>query len=133
MNKIAYEQLKSCKVAEVGNIDLSTTHVLINRSRGVQSKDLFSESQDDFGLGDKYLIKVEKYIINPPKHFTLADNWNNGTVPPSEYMVVEVIQIVGKMIKVSAVAYDYIQNKILDKAWVGWLPKKSMSILQKLL
>lgn len=73
-------------------------------------------------LGNRLTIKVENYIINQPDNFSLSENWNKGTVPPEELLEVEIIQILGKMVKVNAV------GKYTRIEWEGWLPRKSFKI-----
>ena len=77
----------------------------------------------DFVIGQQYNIKIEKYILNPPPTFTLASNWNGGTIPPEEEMLVVVLQTAGNMIKFKC------KGKTTGIYWEGWLPKKSITIL----
>ena len=70
----------------------------------------------------KQNVQIEKYIINQPVNFSLAENWNCGTVPPEEILEIEIIQVLGKMIKVNAV------GKCTRIEWQGWLPVKGFKI-----
>lgn len=83
------------------------------------SKKLFS----DFEIGQVYNIKIEDYILNPPQTFTLAANWNFGTVPPEKELTAKVLQIAGKMIKFECI------GKTSNISWIGWIPKKSIEIM----
>lgn len=78
--------------------------------------------KSQFERGEKFTIKIEPYIINQPPNFTLAENWNKGTVPPEEILDVEVLQLMDNMIKFKA------RGKCTKIAWEGWLPRKSFKI-----
>ena len=74
-------------------------------------------------IGNKFTIKIENYIINQPPNFSLSENWNGGTVPPEEILDIEIVQTMGKMIKVKAI------GKCTGINWEGWLPQKSFKII----
>lgn len=74
--------------------------------------------------GVKAKIKIASYIINPYDSFTLADNWNNGTKPDDEILNVEVLQVMGKMIRVNS------SGDSTKTVWSGWLPKGAIEILE---
>ena len=78
----------------------------------------------EFEQGHFYIIKVEDYIVHPYEGFTLHDNWNNGVIPTDNEMQIEVVQVMGKMMKINALG---IHDK---KMWSGWIPKKSAKIIQ---
>ena len=124
MNKYIKEQLANVKVAELPPYDDTTMSMLIPK-QVVGS-----------GLGVKrdgcYLIQVAPYVINSPDGFTLHDNWNNGIAPKHEFMKAEVSQIMGKMIKVNTLGFDYSNNKDIDDIWSGWLPAKSIKVIKEL-
>lgn len=112
MNKFIKEQLNKCKVADIPEFNDSTTTLLIKQ----KTKPNFNESGE-------CIIEVEDYIIHPYPGFTLHDNWNSGIVPTDKQMKVIIVQDMGKMIKVKGVGIND------NKAWGGWLPKKSCKIL----
>lgn len=82
--------------------------------------------------GKYYLIKVEDYIIKPFDGFTLHDNWNKGIIPKHRYMKIQILRLMGNMINVNSIGFDYDTNQDTQDMWTGWLPKKSISILQEL-
>ena len=47
-------------------------------------------------------------------------------------MKCEVEQIMGKMIKVNTVGYDYQNQLDTNDLWSGWLPEKAIKILEVL-
>lgn len=124
MNPLIEKQLKNCKRCEIPFYDENTTSLVIPKN---SIKKELGWSKDSC-----YLIKIEDYVINPPPGFTLAQNWNNGTTPPSVYMNVCCIQIMGKMIKVDGISFDIDKNVPLDKAWCGWLPIAAVKIIREI-
>ena len=111
MSKALFNELKKIEDI-VPEYDETSTEILIPKT-------------DSMLKGAYYLIEVEEYIIHPYEGFDLHDNWNNGIVPTDKQMNIEVIDIMGKMIKVFA-------NGLNDKkVWEGWLPRKSIHILER--
>lgn len=119
MNKIIQNELKKCKVANIPFFDDNTTEIIIQKGGKAVVK-------DDIILNHYYKIEVEDYIIKPYDGFTLHDNWNNGIIPKDKIMNCEVIQIMGKMIKVEAVGAD------TSNTWTGWLPRKSFHVVEEI-
>jgi hypothetical protein len=79
-----------------------------------------------------YLIQVEDYILNPPDGFTLHTNWNHNKIPKCKYMKIDVNKIMGKMIKVNSIGYDMDSKVNINEMWEGWLPEKSIIVLERL-
>ena len=123
MNKYVLEELKKCKVAKLPPYDSTTKQMVIPKS---------APTSQLLDIGKCYLIQLEPYILNPPEGFTLHENWNKNIKPPQEFLKVEISQIMGKMIKVNALGYDYKAGQDTNEIWEGWLPRKSISILQEL-
>lgn len=119
MDKIIKEQLNKCKVANIPFFDDNTTEIIIQRGDNAIIK-------DDLILNHYYKIEVEDYIIKPYDGFNLASNWNNGVVPKDKVMNCEITQIMGKMIRVEAVGVN------TNNSWSGWLPRKSIHILEEI-
>lgn len=119
MYKIIEEQLKKCKVAEIPSYGDNTTEIIIPKNNEAQVK-------NDLLLDHYYKIEVEDYIIKPYEGFTLHDNWNYGIIPKDKIMNCEIVQIMGKMVKVNAVGSDS------DNSWSGWLPRKSFKVIEEL-
>lgn len=112
MNKFVKRELE--KVSDLLPAwDETTTHLVIENENVAPML---------YNVGDKFTIRVENYIINQPVNFSLAENWNGGTVPPEEILDVEIVQLLGKMLKVKAI------GKCTHIAWEGWLPTKGFRI-----
>lgn len=124
MNPIISEQLKQLKIANIPVFDESTTQILIPKSGQILSQDL--------ELHKCYLVRVEPYITNPPQNFTLHTQWNNGIIPKESYYKCEVIQLLGKMVKIVGNGFDYKSNQDLTYHWEGWLPKQSIHIIKEI-
>ena len=124
MNKYVKEQLSKVKVAELPPYDDTTVSMFIPKIACGGGSGVLRDHC--------YLIQVEPYIINPPEGFTLHDNWNSGIVPKHQFMKAVVCQVMGKMIKVDALGFDYENNRDIDYMWTGWLPTKSIKIIKEL-
>lgn len=115
MNKFIKEQLNKCKIANIPNFNDNTVELIIQKQ--------YNNKKLEFELGYEYDISVEDYIIHPYPGFTLHDNWNKGIVPTDNKMHILVIKDLGKMMCVQAIGMND------NKAWGGWLPKKSCKII----
>lgn len=121
MNKRIEKELKKCTIAKVSmNFDENGTLII------PQYKEIKLEEDVCF------LIKLDEYVTNPPSTSTLATNWNNGSIPTHSYYIVDVVQMMGNMVKVNGIAYDYENNKDTNITWSGWLPKHCINVLKKL-
>lgn len=124
MNPLIKKQLDKVRRVTLEPYDDSTTTIHINRR--TDGGNLFLEQ-------DKcYLISIEDYILNPPDGFTLHTNWNNGIAPMCKVLKIDVSKIMGKMIKVNAMGYDLKNQCDLPYFWEGWLPQKSITIIERL-
>lgn len=124
MNKFIKQELNKVKVAQVPPFDEHTTHLTIPKLDG--------RIYYEFRVGHYYLIELENYIVKPYDGFTLHDNWNNGVVPKSKYYKCECQKIMGHMVKIQGVGYDYINKVDLTDSWGGWIPIKSCQIIKEL-
>ena len=122
MNSFIKEQLKKCKVAEVPNLEQAKEVLFIPKK----------EPEKEPELNHYYIIELEDYVINEPEGFTLSANWNKGTKPTCSYYKVQVVQLLGKMVKVSGISYDVINSTDLSDVWTGWLPRASFHIKKEL-
>ena len=112
------------KVADLPPYNEDTMHLVIPKKAGPVRTDLI--------VNHYYLIQVEDYIVKPFEGFTLHDNWNKGIPPKHNFLKVEVLQIMGKMIKVKSIGYDYLNQRDTSDLWEGWLPRKAIKIIEVL-
>ena len=91
------------------------------------------EPQISFQVAGRYLVGLPEYIVNEPANYNLSANWNRGITPQSTCLLVYVTQVFGKMEKVNAQGYDYLQQCVLQDIYEGlWLPIESVTIISKL-
>ena len=114
MNRFIREQLNKITIPMPDWNDDTTIFVIPKQGNNIKV---------DFVVGGTYDIMIEDYILNPPPNFTLSSNWNYNTNPPEKELRVEVLQIVGKMLKFKCI------GKTTGIEWEGWLPRKSITIL----
>lgn len=123
MNKWIKKQLRLVKVADLPHYEEDTTLIKIpkkiNQGLSVQ-------------LNHYYLIELEDYILKPPPGFSLHVDWNNNKVPQHKFYKCQCIRLMGKMIKILGVAFDYENRLDLDENWDGWLPLKSVKVLREI-
>lgn len=113
INPLIEKELNEIKVANVPEID-SYEFVISKGTRSV--------SEIVFEKGKYYCIELKDYIIHPYEGFNLHVQWNNNIPPKDIVMNVEVLDIMGKMIKVTGTGSSGI-------VWTGWLPISSITIL----
>jgi hypothetical protein len=123
MNDIIKERLAKCSVAQIPEYDDNTTRMIIPKASFIP---------EEWITGRCYLIKLENYIVNPPDNFNLHEQWNNGIVPKHHYMKCEVVNKMGKMIKVEGIGFDIVTNTATNDFWSGWLPKKSIKKIEEI-
>lgn len=124
MNDIIKEQLKKVRWVALPDYDDNTTQMIIKK----QGKPTL-----EFNVGHFYIFEIADYILTPSDTFTLASNWNKGIIPQSKYIRCQILQIMGKMIRVGAIGYD-LSNQT-DKSDIYeslWLPKAGIKIIDYL-
>jgi hypothetical protein len=118
MSKLVEEQLAKVQIADLTNYNVESNTYFIPRKIGIKLEE------------DKtYIIKLK------PNLFTneiLKINWNNNSVPPHEYLTIEVQKIMGKMVKITSVAYDINTKQPILKFWTGWLGFENFDVIQVL-
>lgn len=117
MNKFIKKQLDKCRIP-LPYYDENTTHLIISKNENLKKL-------EELEIGHFYQIELADYVVNEPPTFTLSSNWNNGTKPPEHSMTIEIVQMIGKMIKINGVG-----NKT-NIAWEGFVPKKSIKVVKK--
>ena len=122
MNEIIKEQLSKCKLAQIPSFDDNTTTLVLHKR----------EPEKDPELNHYYIIELEDYIVNEPDGFTLSSNWNKGSKPKYSYYRVEIIQLMGKMIKVRGIGYDPVTDTDYLELWAGWLPRSGFHIKKEI-
>lgn len=125
MNPLLLQQLKKIKAVKLPEYDETTINLVIPKQEVLKITSV--------EVGHYYLLELADYLLHPSDSFTLHQNWNNNIIPKDHYMKAEVSQILGKMIKIQGVGYDYATSTDLDTVWEGWVPLKSVNILEELI
>lgn len=73
-----------------------------------------------------YLIKLKPQAFN---NRYVIDNWNNGSMPTTNFLKIDVSKKMSKMIKVVGVAFDYEHNRDLASFWSGWLSTDDIEVI----
>ena len=118
--KLVLEQLKKVNYADLSNFDKETNTYMIPRY-----------SKPKYDVGKMYVVKIPLDILNMTNS-ALATNWNNCTCPKSEYLKIYVSKMVGKMIYVDSLGFDFEGNKDLTNMWSGYLPTEEITQIQAL-
>lgn len=124
MNDLIKQQLQNCKVANVPQFSDNDTQIVIPKGTSL--------TVSPYQVHKCYVIELENYIINPPQTFTLADNWNNGSVPKRKYYKCEISQVVGKMVKIIGCGYDPDTDTDFSDVWEGWVPQNGIKLIKEL-
>ena len=121
MNPIIKKQLEQCKVADLSNYDNLTRTYMIpkyNQLRVVE--------------GNSYIISLDKSLLFPNPGDVFHINWNRGSVPTVENMLVEVSKVNGKFICVDGIGYNLDSGTTTLDVWSGWLPLEKVTIVKGL-
>jgi hypothetical protein len=65
-------------------------------------------------------------IINNPDS-VLAINWNSGTYPKTPYLKIYISKIMGPMIYVDGIGFDFETKQDLSIMWSGWLNTEELT------
>lgn len=121
MNKIIKNQLDKVSVAKLPYYDDNTTSIIIPKLSTLYLKENCC-----------YILKLDDIMLHPSENSVLVTNWNNNSIPTSRYYKADINQIMGKMVKITGLAYDFENKKDLSDIWVGWLVLDNIEILEKL-
>lgn len=92
INKIIEKELNKVSEADLSNFDPSTNTYVIPQKKSIKLEvDCF------------YFIHLKNTFF---KDDSLKVNWNNNTLPIYEYLKIEVLTTLPRMIKVAAIGYD---------------------------
>lgn len=119
MTKTVKRELAKVTIADLSNFDESELTYKIPKYNKFK-----------YEVNKCYLIQLDDFIVHP-YDMTLANNYNNGSVPNYNYYYVEVMRVVGKMIRVSGIAYDINRNENINSIWEGWLPVDNIHVIER--
>ena len=124
VNPLIKTQLDKIRTVKVPPYEDNTTHITIPM-RTPNDPIILEEDKC-------YIVQVEDYILNPPDGFTLHTNWNQNKIPKHKIMKIDVRKVMGKMIKVNSIGYDIINKVNINDVWEGWLPEKSITVIERI-
>ena len=117
MNNIIKQQLLNVTVTNIEFND-DTTYIFIPKTIKILNSSLKK--------GEYYMLKLFDNVTHPSSSSTLASNWNNGIIPKYDLYTVEILDNMGKMIKVNGVA-----NMDPTDNFYGWLPYDGFEVINK--
>jgi hypothetical protein len=103
------EQLEKCQFADLNNYDSETNTFLIKRY-----------SAPTYEVNHCYLVRLPTSIVNKTDS-VLAVNWNNGSAPNTQYLKIYISKILGNMIYVDSIGFNFETKQDLNLMWSGWL------------
>ena len=120
MNQLIKNELDKVNVALIPAYNEDTLTLLIPKGSREVDKIKFEK-------GKYYTIEIaDRLLRSDDELLNLHIQWNNGIVPKDKYMNIEVIDIMGNMVKVTGTGHGTIN------AWTGWLPINSVEICKLL-
>ena len=120
MRDLIKNQLKQVTYANLSNFDEATQTFIIPK---------YSEPR--YEVGKMYLVQLPISIINQTNS-VLATNWNNCSAPSGQYLKVYVSKMMGKMIYVDSLVFNFETNQDTSIMWSGWLPSEEITQISAL-
>lgn len=118
MKDIIQKQLQRVEYADLSNFNADSNTYVIKKRVDIKLE-----------VDSCYLIRVKPSAYN---NITVVNNWNNGNMPSSEYLKVDISKVMSKMVKVVGVAHDYQKHQDLASFWSGWLSTDDVEVIAKL-
>lgn len=109
IRNIVKQQLEKCNFADLNNYDLKTNTFIIRKY-----------CKPTYEMNHCYLVRLPLNIVNIADS-VLAVNWNNGTFPRSQYLKIYISKMLGNMIYVDSIGFDFETKQDLNLMWSGWL------------
>ena len=109
IRQLIKDQLEKCKFADLNNYDIRNNSYLIKKY-----------CTPTYELNHCYLVKLPIGIINK-NDSVLAVNWNSGSSPSIQYLKIYISKIMGTMIYVDSIGFDFESKQDLNLMWSGWL------------
>ena len=116
--QIIKNQLNKVVYADLSNYDEKTNTYYIPKINQIKLQ-----------INHSYIIKVKDSLYN---NELLKSNYNQGRTPPYKNYLIDVVSILGKVIKVNGVEYDLENNRVLNNLWSGYLSIKDIEILKEM-
>lgn len=114
IRQLIQSQLENCQFADLNNYDHRTNTFFVKKY-----------SKPTYELNHCYLVKLPINIINK-NDSVLAVNWNSGNSPNTQYLKIYISKIMGTMIYVDSVGFDFETKQDLNSMWSGWLDSSQL-------
>ncbi len=114
------EQLEKCQFADLNNFDPNTNTFYIKKYY-----------KPTYEANKCYLVRLPISIVNVPDS-VLAVNWNNGSYPKAQYLKIYISKIMGTMIYVDSIGFDFDTKQDLNLMWSGWLDSEQLTQISTL-
>lgn len=114
IRQIIQDQLENCQFANLNNYDSRGNTFLIKKY-----------SKPTYELNRCYLVKLPTNIVNK-NDSVLAVNWNNGNSPSTQYLKTYISKIMGTMVYVDSIGFDFETKQDLNLMWSGWLDSSQL-------
>lgn len=121
MNKYIKKELE--KVKDIVKFNYNDDDLIIN----IPKSSTILPKENEY-----YLVELNDSLFNSATNEILASNWNNNNMPKYKYYKVDVTKIIGNMIRVNGIAFNYETQQDINSIWTGWLPISEIVILKKL-
>ena len=121
MNKqeqLIQEQLSKVVYADLSNYDEETHTYYIPKINQIKLQ-----------VNHSYIIKIKDSLY---MNELLKSNYNQGRTPPYKSYLIDIVSILGRVIKVNGVEYDLEKNKTLNNLWSGYLSIKDIEIIKEM-
>lgn len=114
IRQIIQGQLENCQFANLNNYDSRTNTFFVKKY-----------SKPTYELNHCYLIKLPTNVVNK-NDSVLAVNWNNGNSPSTQYLKIYISKIMGTMIHVDSIGFNFETKQDLNLMWSGWLDSSQL-------
>lgn len=116
--QLVKDQLSKVIYADLSNYDEKTNTYHIPKINQIKLQ-----------INHSYIIKIKDSLY---ENELLKSNYNQGRTPPYKSYLIDIVSILGKIIKVNGVEYDLETNQTLNNLWSGYLSIKDIEIIEEM-
>lgn len=119
MNKITKEQLNKCTSCDLSNFNEITNEYFIPKRTDARLE-----------KNKEYILELSDKAFS--KDFYVNINWNKNRVPKSKYYHCEILEISGRVARISGISYDLENDKDTFAFWDGFVSTDHIKIIKEL-
>lgn len=116
--QLIQDQLNKVIYADLSNYDDKTNTYHIPKINQIKLQ-----------INHSYIIRIKDSLYS---NEVLKSNYNQGKTPSYKCYLIDIISILGKIIKVNGVEYDLETNQPLNNLWSGYLSIKDIEIIKEM-